>query len=143
MMNETLLPTFDARAKMAKVLARLEKHGAQIVTQEPPPWPPGLCWVLLTGDVTKQPEVFDACVIVPEVLSDCFGANEIPLWVVSPEGVARWQREWGILRLPALILCRGGSPEYRIEGLRDWRAYCDEVVAAQRQVNPVAEGVGQ
>jgi len=96
MMHETLLPAFDARAKLAKVLARLEKNGVPVVTNTTTQWPTGLCWVLLTGDPTKQPEVFDACVIVPEVLSDCFGVIAVPLWIVAPEGVARWQREWGM-----------------------------------------------
>lgn len=140
MMHETLLPAFDARAKLAKALARMEKSGVVVVTDDSTQWPTGLCWVLLTGDPTKQPEVFDACVIVPEVLSDCFGVIAVPLWIVAPEGVARWQREWSILRLPALVLCRDGTPEYRIEGLRDWRSYCDEVAAAWRAVSAVAEG---
>lgn len=133
-MNEILLAPIDSRAKLAKVLTRMEKGGARIVAANDYRWPDGLCWVLLTGDPTKQPEVFDACVIVPEVLASLFSGGSAPLFVVSPECSAYWQKEWGIMRVPALLLLQDGREQKRIEGLRDWAEYCAEVAEAWRHL---------
>jgi hydrogenase-1 operon protein HyaE len=94
--------------------------------------------LLYTGDPTLIPDSWDACVVLPELLSlfpDVAGA------VLDPRESAYAARAYGVGKLPALVLLRNGEYLGVIEGMHDWQPYVAEMrrlLAAQPQPVPIA-----
>jgi hydrogenase-1 operon protein HyaE len=94
--------------------------------------------VLFTGDPTLSPESWDVCVVLPEMLEHCPGVSGC---VLDPAQTALAAPAYGVGKLPALVLLRGGNYVGVLEGMRDWQPFVDELrrlsVAPPRPV-PVA-----
>ena len=94
--------------------------------------------LLFTGDPTRSPESWDVCVVLPELLALAPG---VAGGVLDPTESARAASAYGVGKLPALVLLRGGEYLGVIEGMRDWQPFAAElrrlVNAAPRPI-PVA-----
>jgi len=94
--------------------------------------------VLFTGDPTLSPESWDVCVVLPEMLEHCPGVSGC---VLDPVQSALAAPAYGVGKLPALVLLRGGDYAGVLEGMRDWQPFVDELrrlaVAPPRPI-PVA-----
>jgi hydrogenase-1 operon protein HyaE len=94
--------------------------------------------VLFTGDPTQSPESWDVCVVLPEMLEQCAGAQGC---VLNPAESALMASAFGVGKLPALVVLRHGEYVGVLEGMRDWQPFVDDLrrllVAPPRPV-PVA-----
>jgi len=93
---------------------------------------------LFTGDPTVSPESWDVAVVLPELLSACAGVSGC---VLSPAESALAAAQFGVGKLPALVVLRHGAYLGTIEGMRDWQPFVAELrrlAAAAPRPTPVA-----
>jgi hydrogenase-1 operon protein HyaE len=79
---------------------------------------------LFTGDPTQSPESWDVCVVLPELLRRCPGVSAC---VLDPAESALAAPSYGVDRLPALVVLRGGDYVGVIEGMRDWQPFVTDL----------------
>lgn len=99
---------------------------------------PVLIALLLTEDPQRNPEVLDACVILPEALKPL--GERIVRLVAGPEVSAPLLQRYGVARAPAVVFLRDGEFVGVLQGIRDWREYQDEVarlLAGPAQPKPI------
>lgn len=84
--------------------------------------PPGQSLVLLTDDPQRNPEVLDACVILPEALKP-LRRDDLATWVADSLSSAVLMKRFGIARAPAVIFLRDGTMQGHLNGIRDWHEY--------------------
>ena len=99
---------------------------------------PVLSALLLTEDPQRNPEVLDACVILPEALKPL--GERIVRLVAGPEVSAPLLQRYGVARAPAVVFLRDGEFVGVLQGIRDWREYQDEVarlLAGPAQPKPI------
>lgn len=112
--------------RLETAIGRLQqKHGFQRVSDADSAWPAGLCALLLTEDPQRNPEVLDACVILPEALKPL--GEEIARRVAGPDVAPALQQRFGIARPPAVVFFRDGAYLGSLNGIRDWREYQVEI----------------
>ena len=80
--------------------------------------------VLFTADPTVSPESWDVCVVLPEMLAQCPGVTGC---VLDPGESARVAAGYGVGKLPAVVVLRGGEYLGVLEGMRDWQPFVDEL----------------
>jgi hydrogenase-1 operon protein HyaE len=94
--------------------------------------------VLFTGDPTVSPESWDVAVVLPELLAACAG---IAGCVLDPQQSASAATNFGVGKLPALVVLRHGEYLGVVEGMRDWQPFVEQLrrfaAAAPRPI-PVA-----
>ena len=86
--------------------------------------------VLFTGDPTRSPESWDACVVLPELLRACRLADEgtaVAAVILDPAASRDAAPAYGVDRLPALVVLRDGEYTGVIEGMQDWPRYLAEL----------------
>lgn len=112
--------------RLQGALGRLvQKHGFLTVDREIYEFPAGPAVLLLTEDPQRNPEVLDACVILPEALKEAGGG--IVGLAAGPElSVALLQR-FGATRAPAVVFLKDGQFAGLLQGIRDWNEYRAEV----------------
>ena len=94
--------------------------------------------LLYTGDPARSPESWDVCVVLPELLAACPG---IAAGILDPAASAAAAAEYGVDKLPALVVLRGGAYVGVVEGMRDWDPFVQELIrlrSASPQNPPVA-----
>ena len=112
--------------RLATAIARMvQKHGFRTVDRENDAFPAGLAVLLLTEDPQRNPEVLDACVILPEALK-MLDAGVARL-VAGPEASADLLAAHGVARAPAVVFLRDGVAGGVLQGIRDWSEYRAEV----------------
>lgn len=114
--------------KLAQAVARMvERHGFQPVLPEEVETyaPPGTVALLLTDDPQRNPEILDACVILPEALKP-FGDSVSP-WVADAAASGPLMARFGVPRAPAVVFLRQGAFLGSLNGIRDWGEYQTEV----------------
>ncbi|MEY2631528.1 MAG: hypothetical protein RIR00_182, partial [Pseudomonadota bacterium] len=112
--------------RLETALSRMQqKHGFQRLDSSEPAFPAGLTALLLTEDPQRNPEVLDACVILPEALKPL--GDAIQRLVAGPETAAALQTKFGIARPPAVVFLRDGQYLGALTGIRDWQVYQQEV----------------
>lgn len=125
-MSLHLAPGPTALDRLETAIGRLQqKHGFQRVSAATVDFPGGLCALLLTEDPQRNPEVLDACVILPEALKP-FG-DEIVRLVAGADAAPALLQKFGIARPPAVVFLRDGAYLGSLNGIRDWREYQKEV----------------
>jgi len=90
-----------------------------------PAFPAGLTALLLTEDPQRNPEVLDACVILPEALKPL--GERIARWVAGPDVAPPLLQQYGVARAPAVVFLRDGQFVGVLAGIRDWGEYQGEV----------------
>jgi hydrogenase-1 operon protein HyaE len=125
-MSLNLAPGPTALDRLETAIGRLQqKHGFCRVADSAADFPAGLCALLLTEDPQRNPEVLDACVILPEALKP-FG-DEIARQVAGPDVAPALLQKFGVGRPPAVVFLRDGAYLGSLNGLRDWRDYQYEI----------------
>lgn len=121
-MSTTLSPASTSLSRLALALERMERqHGFQRLADVDGPLPSGLAALLLTEDPQRNPEVLDACVILPEALK-CAGEPVARLVAgadVSPE----FMRRFGVSRVPTVVVLRDGQYLGALSGILAWGEY--------------------
>ncbi len=139
-MTLTLANGPTALERLETALGRMvQKHAFQRVDRENLQFPAGPCVLLLTEDPLRNPEVLDACVILPEALKEA--GEQIQRLVAGPEATAVLQARFGIARPPAVIFLRDGEFHGSLTGIRDWNDYRAELarlLAGPAQPKPIA-----
>lgn len=137
-MNPTLIAGPSSLDRLETAIARLvQKHGFRRVDRDAE-LPAGPCVLLLTEDPLRNPEVLDACVILPEALKAA--GDDIVRLVAGPEAAPAWQQRYGIARPPAAVFVRDGEYHGSLTGIRDWNDYQAEVerlLAGPAQPKPI------
>ena len=93
---------------------------------------------LFTGDPTVNPESWDVCVVLPELLARVPGLAGC---ILNPDESARAATAYGVGKLPALVVLRDGQYLGVIEGMHDWQPFAaalDRLVSAPPRPVPVA-----
>lgn len=143
-MSLTLSAGPTSLERLQTALARLQqKHGFLTVDRENQPFPAGPAALLLTEDPQRNPEVLDACVILPEALKAAGG--EIACLAAGPEASAALLSRYGATRAPAVVFLRDGQFAGLLQGIRDWNEYRAEVerlLAAPAQAAYAKKAVG-
>lgn len=103
----------------------VQKQGFLRVDRENAVFNDELTALLLTEDPLRNPEVLDACVILPEALKPL--GERIVRRVAGPELAAGLMQAYGVARPPAVVFLRQGQFVGILTGIRDWREYQDEV----------------
>jgi hydrogenase-1 operon protein HyaE len=125
-MSLHLAPGPTALDRLETAIGRLQqKHGFTRVGAGQTDFPAGLCALLLTEDPQRNPEVLDACVILPEALKPL--GDTITCWVAGPDASPALQQQFGVGRPPAVIFLNEGTYLGSLNGLRDWRDYQIEI----------------
>lgn len=124
-MSLHLAPGLTALERLETAIGRLQQKHGFVRLAAAPAFPDGLCAVLLTEDPQRNPEVLDACVILPEALKPL--GDEIVRLVAGPEAAPALLAQFGIGRAPAVVFLRAGSYLGSINGIRDWSAYQYEI----------------
>lgn len=124
-MSQTLAAGPTSLDRLETAIARMvQKHGFVRVDRDDA-LPPGPCVLLVTEDPLRNPEVLDACVILPEALRAA--GDEIARRVAGPEAAATLQQRYGFARPPAAVFLRDGEYHGCLTGIRDWAEYRDEI----------------
>lgn len=116
----------------------VQKHGFSRVDRETDAFVGELTALLLTEDPLRNPEVLDACVILPEALKPL--GERIVRRVAGPEVAPALLQRYGVARPPAVVFLRQGEYVGTLQGIRDWREYQDEVerlLAGPAQPKPI------
>lgn len=108
----------------------VQKHGFVAVDREQPDFPAGLAVLLLTEDPQRNPEVLDACVILPEALKAL--GETVARHVAGPAVGAPLLARYGVARAPAVVFLRDGEALGVLQGIRDWQDYRAEVERLSR-----------
>ncbi|KAB2926881.1 MAG: hydrogenase [Dechloromonas sp.] len=125
-MSLHLAPGPTSLDRLETAISRLQqKHGFIRLQDGERDFPAGLCALLLTEDPQRNPEVLDACVILPEALKP-FG-DEIARRVAGPDAAPALQQQFGVGRPPAVVFLRDGNYLGSLNGLRDWQDYQYEI----------------
>jgi hydrogenase-1 operon protein HyaE len=125
-MSLHLAPGPTALDRLETAIGRLQqKHGFARVADGASDFPSGLCVLLLTEDPQRNPEVLDACVILPEVLKPL--GDTIVRRVAGPDASPALQQQFGVGRPPAVIFLNDGVYVGSLNGIRDWRDYQIEI----------------
>jgi hydrogenase-1 operon protein HyaE len=125
-MSQQFAPGATALDRLETAIGRLQqKHGFQRVSDAAGEFPAGLCALLLTEDPQRNPEVLDACVILPEALKPL--GDAIVRQVAGPDVTAVLQQKFGVARPPAVVFLRDGAYLGSLNGIRDWREYQVEI----------------
>lgn len=125
-MSLHLAPGPTALDRLETAIGRLQrKHGFQRLRDGDTDFPAGLCALLLTEDPQRNPEVLDACVILPEALKPL--GETIARRVAGPEAAPALQQQFGVGRPPAVIFLNDGAYLGSVNGIRDWRDYQIEI----------------
>lgn len=112
--------------RLETAIGRLQqKHGFQRVRDAAAGFPAGLCALLLTEDPQRNPEVLDACVILPEALKPL--GDAVVRLVAGPDVAPALQQTFAIARPPAVVFLRDGAYLGSLNGIRDWREYQAEM----------------
>lgn len=142
-MSLHLAPGLTSLERLETAIGRLrQKHGFVRLAAGIADFPGGLCAVLLTEDPQRNPEVLDACVILPEVLKPL--ADQVVRLVAGPEAAPALLQRFGVGRAPAVVFLRDGAYLGSINGIRDWSAYQYEIAKLLNgppQPKPVAIAV--
>lgn len=121
-MSLHLAPGPTALDRLETAISRLQqKHGFQRRRDGDDAFPGGLCALLLTEDPQRNPEVLDACVILPEALKPL--GEAIVRQVAGPDAAPALQQRFGVARPPAVVFLRDGAYLGSLNGIRDWRDY--------------------
>lgn len=121
-----LAPGPTALERLETAIGRLQrKHGFERVRAGDGDFPAGLCALLLTEDPQRNPEVLDACVILPEALKPL--GETIARRVAGPDAAPALQQQFGVARPPAVIFLNDGVYLGSLNGIRDWREYQIEI----------------
>ncbi len=94
--------------------------------------------LLLTEDPQRNPEVLDACVILPEALKPL--GEQLVRLVAGPEASVPLLQRYGVARAPAVVFLRDGEFVGVLQGIRDWSEYQAEVarlLAGPAQPKPI------
>lgn len=81
--------------------------------------------LLLTDDPTRNPEAFDACIILPEALK-AFG-QPVTCWVSGADTTPELLKRFGGARAPMVVCLRDGEYLGHLAGIRDWAEYRVEI----------------
>lgn len=137
-MTPTLAPAPTSLDRLGQAIARLiAKHGFQAVRAAEEFAPAGPVALLLTEDPQRNPEVLDACVILPEALR---AASDVVPWVADAEASPALMRRYGVARAPAVVFLRDGEYVGALNGIRDWAEYQVEfarLLAGPAQPRPI------
>lgn len=138
-MSLTLAAGPTSLERLETAIGRMvQKHAFQRVDRENLQFPAGACVLLLTEDPLRNPEVLDACVILPEALKEA--GDQIQRLVAGPEASAALQQRFGVARPPAAIFLRDGEFHGNLTGIRDWNDYRAELarlLAGPAQPKPI------
>lgn len=141
-MSATLTAGPTSLDRLETAIARLvQKHGFQRVDRDQP-LPAGPCVLLLTEDPLRNPEVLDACVILPEALKGA--GDDIVRLVAGPDAAPALQQRYGIVRPPAAVFLKDGEFHGSLTGIRDWNDYRRELaglLAGPAQRKPIGIAV--
>lgn len=125
-MSLQLAPGPTSLDRLETAIGRLQqKHGFQRLAGDDLAFPGGLVALLLTEDPQRNPEVLDACVILPESLKPL--GSEVARWVAGPDTAPGLMQKFGVARGPAVVFLRDGQYLGGLNGIRDWREYQAEV----------------
>ncbi len=125
-MTTPLAAPTTALDRLQQAIGRMVgKHGFQRLapTEAENFLPPGAAVLLLTDDPQRNPEVLDACVILPEALK---GAS-VARWVADADASRTLLPRFGIARAPAVVFLRDGDYLGALSGIRNWSEYLEEV----------------
>lgn len=114
--------------RLAQAIARMTvRHGFRPVPAEVAEHfsPAGHVVLLLTEDPQRNPEVLDACVILPEALKAM--SDRLTRWVADHQASPALIRRFAVARAPAVVFLRDGEYLGVLNGLRDWAEYQAEV----------------
>jgi hydrogenase-1 operon protein HyaE len=115
----------DARERLRTVLDRLStRHGfvaLDTASYEDFRRAPGSAAVLFLDDPAREPEVWDAVIVLPEVVAAAREALRVGY--LDPGSAERLMPRYGLKRRPALLVLRAGEYLGAIEGMRDYREY--------------------
>lgn len=115
-----------ALERLDQALTRMvEKHGFCPVTRPDETFPEPVSALLLTEDPLRNPEVLDACVILPEALKPL--GDTVHRRVAGPTVSPALMQRFGVTRPPAVAFLRQGQLLGVLQGIRDWQAYRHEV----------------
>jgi hydrogenase-1 operon protein HyaE len=97
--------------------------------------------LLFAGDPAKYPEAIDIAVILPELIKALPG--RLAAARVDPRDESELQARYGFSVWPCLVLLSPGGYLGRIERLRDWGVYLNEIdrLLAQAPSHPPGIGV--
>lgn len=125
--------------RLDTALARMQqKHDFRRVDRDDEQFSDELTALLLTEDPLRNPEVLDACVILPEALKPL--GERIVRRVAGPEVAPALSQRYGVARPPAVVFLRCGQFVGVLPGIRDWRDYQAEVerlLAGPAQPKPI------
>lgn len=125
-MSLTLTAGPSSLDRLDTAIGRLvQKHAFSRVDREPPEFPAGLTALLLTEDPQRNPEVLDACVILPEALKPL--GDSVACAVAGPETAPALMQRYGVARAPAVVFLRDGDYLGVLAGIRDWSEYQTEL----------------
>lgn len=94
--------------------------------------------LLLTEDPQRNPEVLDACVILPEALKPL--GEKVVRQVAGPAASAPLLQRYGVARAPAVVFLRAGEFVGVLQGIRDWNDYqaeVDRLLSGPAQPRPI------
>ena len=112
--------------RLETALKRLtQKQGFVRVDRNTPVTSSALTALLLTDDPLRNPEVLDACVILPEALKPL--GEKIQRQVADAEASPSLLQQYGIARAPAVVFLREGAFLGVLQGIRNWNEYVEEV----------------
>ncbi|HRH72945.1 hypothetical protein [Zoogloea sp.] len=141
-----MIPPLKAGAspldRLRQGIARMvEHHGFQPVLPEDTDAfsPSGLVALLLTDDPQRNPEILDACVILPEALRPF--ADTVSPWVADAAASVPLMARYGVSRAPAVVFLRDGAYLGSLNGIRDWAEYqaeVDRLLHGPAQPRPIA-----
>lgn len=120
----------DVRERFRPVLDRLStRHGfvaLDAASYEAFAARPGNTAVLFLEDPAREPEVWDAAVVLPEVVATVRDA--VRVGYLDMESSERLSVRYGLKRRPALLFLRAGEYVGAIEGMRDYRDFVARVL---------------
>lgn len=126
-MTLQLSPGASSLDRLETAIGRMvQKHGFLRVGRGDQAFSDALTALLLTEDPQRNPEVLDACVILPEALKPL--GDVIARRVAGPDTAPALMQQYGIARAPAVVFLRDGEYLGALNGIRDWGEYQAELV---------------
>lgn len=142
-MTTSLTPAITSLARLAAAIEQLVLRHAFLRVDAATASafsPPGRALLLLTDDPQRNPEVLDACVILPEALKGQ-DRSELPTFVADADASLLLMKRFAVARAPAVVLLLDGQLRGTLPGIRDWSEYIAaiaQLLDGSRKSTPVS-----